>query len=119
MLLFSKLEKPDEVLFHSSLFCAGAALNSEHREQLTEHNTALIKNMKCTSGLLDHLFECRVLDQQELESINAIPVSSDKNRQLLEYVKRSSQEQYLSFLECLRRSDQPHVFDCLIATHRK
>jgi hypothetical protein len=37
------------------------------------------------------------------------------NRRLVEYIKRSSPDQYCSFVECLRRSHQQHVADLTAA----
>ena len=107
--------KPDIDYVYLFFFSLGFTLQLEHRHRLIKYNTFLIDNMECTTRtqLLDNLLQSGVLNQQELEEINVVKVGSNKNRLLLEYIKRSSRAQYDRFLKCLTRSHQQYIVDTL------
>ena len=67
--------------------------------------------------LLDSLRQHDVLDEYEVAHVRAAKVRHKRNEILLDFISRTSKEQYEKFLECLLESKQVHVYNQLQSEH--
>jgi len=89
-------------------------MNVDHKAVLVDNYTYLQSNIMATeSVLLDALLEAGVLDAQEVDEIRSKETKQRRNNELLNYIVRTSEEQYQQFLECLNRASHQHVYDKL------
>ena len=95
--------------------CAdGEAWDRGQRQTLIDHYTFLGEEMEAEGTLLNYLLQYEVLDEQETAEIRAIAVRQRKNEKLLDFVMRTTSEQYDKFLEALKESKQEHVCNELL-----
>src|ERR1700761_4498847 len=86
------------------------SLNLTHREELQKWHSSLVNNMNLKGMLvLDELYSKSILDNDELEEIRSASTHTSMNGKLLSLICRSSSEQYIVFLDVLRRNDQGHL----------
>jgi len=89
-------------------------MNVDHKVILIDNFTYLKDNITFTdSTLFDILLQAAVLDQQEVAEVRSKVADPEKTDQLLQYILRSSYEQYQQFLEALNESNHQHVYDSL------
>ena len=79
------------------------------RQTLIDHYTSLVDEMDAEGTLLNYLLQYEVLDEQETAEIRALAVRHKKNEKLLDFILRSTSEQFNKFLEALNESGQKHV----------
>jgi len=86
-------------------------MNVDHKDILIDNFTYLKDNITFTDSiLLDTLQEAAVMDQQEVDDVRSKVTDRKGTDQLLQYILRSSYEQYQQFLEALNKSKHQHVF---------
>ena len=66
------------------------------------------------SGLLDELYTRGVIDQRDLEYLNAETVQNSRNEKLLSMLGRKSAQQFEDFLSSLAASGQKFVVEELV-----
>jgi len=90
-------------------------MNADHVITMMDNFVYLKENIILSgSGLLELLFQARVLDQRELADINSESTDHKKMDTLLKMIMRTSQEQYQLFLESLKTASHEHVYIKLI-----
>jgi len=84
----------------------------DHKVILIDNLTFLKKNITTLAEpiLLDTLLQLDVLDEQEVDDVRSKVTDHGRTDQLLQYILRSSYEQYLQFLEALNESNHQHVY---------
>lgn len=87
----------------------GFSLEYAHRQTLINNYTFLVGELDSKRTLLDILLQCEVLDEHELDEIRNLTVRHDRNVKLLDFILRTTPEQYEKFLEALQESHQDHV----------
>jgi len=65
------------------------------------------------SGLLDRLFNDRVLKLEEKMEIDALTLPSKRCDKLLAIIRRKTQKLYDIFVDALEATNQPHVASVL------
>ena len=68
--------------------------------------------------LLDCLRQHEVLDEFEVALVRAAKVEHKRNEILLDFISRTSSEQYEKFLDCLLESKQEHIYNQLQSKSR-
>jgi len=87
-------------------------MNVDHKVILIDNFTYLKENITLTDPtLLDTLLEVSVLDQREVAEVRSKVTDHERTDQLLQYILRSSYEQYQQFLEALSKSNHQHVYN--------
>ena len=61
------------------------------------------------SGLVDELYQAKVLDEGERDSVRAKATSSAQNERLLSVLSRKTKNQFDKFLDALDKTGQQHV----------
>jgi len=69
--------------------------------------------MDVEGALLNLLYQYEVLDEQETAEIRALTVGHKKNGRHLDFMMRTTPEQYGKFLEAIKESSQDHVYSGL------
>jgi len=89
-------------------------MNVDHKVILIDNLTFLKENITLTEPtLLDRLLQAAVLDQREVAEVRSKVTDHERTDQLLQYILRSSHEQYQQFLGALNESNHQHVYNRL------
>ena len=90
-----------------------------HKQALIDHYTFLLSEMEPDALLLSHLQQFNVLDEQEVAEIRTLTVRQSKNEKLINFLLRTTTQQYVKFLEALQESKQYLVHDGLLHDGQK
>ena len=83
---------------------------SSHTSVIREHYVFLLETLDVKiTGLVDHLYQARVISADEAEDITAEQTSFRANEKLLSVLSRKSPQQFQLFLDALDNCGQQHV----------
>jgi len=89
-------------------------LNFDHKVTLIDNFTYLKENLTLSDpALLDFLLELDVFNQWEVAEIRSRPTDHDGIDLLLQFILRTSPDQYQQFLGSLQRANHKHVYNKL------
>jgi len=90
-------------------------LEEKHLEKLNVNFRRLVEHLNFNDGLLDSMMSHGCITREQQNAVREMHSSSaEKNRKVLDILKRRSVDHYHSFLACLRLNDQNHLANCLM-----
>jgi len=88
----------------------GCNPDTEYTSWIREHYVFLLENLDVTlSGLIDYLFQDKVIDVVDLDDIRAARTSVNQNERLLSILGRKPAEKIQLFYHALDVTGQNHV----------
>jgi hypothetical protein len=86
---------------------------AEHRRRLRFHRSDIIDLLVTGHGLLDHLFEQRVISHREMADIRAIHDKAVRNAELLDVLLAKPRDCYERFIAALTATEQKSLVELL------
>jgi len=80
-------------------------LDEERRSKLQSKYRELVDNIDLSGGLLDHLKSCGCITKQQMDAVEKMNSSAEKNRKLLDILTRRSVAHYKKFVDCLHDTE--------------
>jgi len=90
-------------------------LEEKHLEKIIVNFRQMVKLMNLNDGLLDSMMFHGCITWEQLNAVKELHSSSaEKNRKVLDILKRRSVHHYHNFLSCLRLNGQNHLANSLM-----
>jgi len=92
-------------------------LSDDQQSRLNMNYASLVNSINSNGSVIDELFTAGCITRLQLEYIEAATRESEKNKRLINIVRRGCQLNYHKFIECLNKTGQDHVSKLLMELH--
>jgi len=89
------------------------SMSFQHTEVIRRHYADLVSRLDPDNGLVSELYSAGVINARQMENVRVEKTYYDRNECLLKLLQRSSEKDFVKFVEILQKVGQSHVAEML------